>query len=69
VDEKAVLNFCKSVEVMNIDAGPDEVLAAKLGRKRTPHEEHPLTPNLKYIVRDRAHGARRVLERGWGSDP
>ena len=69
VNEKAALNFCKSVEVMNIDAGPDEVLAAKLGRKRTPHEEHPLTPNLKFIVRDRAHGARRVLERGWGSDP
>jgi hypothetical protein len=27
-----------------------------------------LTPNLKYVVRDRAHGSKRLLSRTWGAD-
>ena len=27
-----------------------------------------LTPNLKFIVRDRAHGSKRLLSRTWGAD-
>ena len=26
-------------------------------------------PNLKFVIRDKAHGTKRLLRRGWGADP
>eukprot|EP00959_Pyramimonas_sp_CCMP1952_P346890 7265527-Pyramimonas_sp.AAC.1 len=30
---------------------------------------HPLTPRLRFVVRDKAHSAKKVASRPWAADP
>ena len=56
--------FCKSTELMNTDAAPDEILANRLAGQAPKR----FLPRAKHVARDKSHGGRRLLERGWGAD-
>ncbi len=63
-DENACNNFRHAVELVNTDAAPDEVAACReQSRPSMPELRVALTPNVKVVARDRAHGSQR---RGWG---
>jgi len=72
VNEDDFNNFCKSVELINVDAAPDEILAAYEGKKSEPGSS-ALTPMARFVARDKSHGARRKVNRGergagaWGN--
>ena len=75
VDESLVQHIRECVLSTTIDAAGNEVAAVQ--DSAAPLEVHcqhlaegeTLFPNHKLIVRDRAHGTRRVLERPWRADP
>ena len=49
-------DFCHRVELINVDAAPDELLSADMGRTSG------LTPRARLVARDKSHGARRTGE-------
>ena len=52
--------FRMAVELVNTDAAADEVAASReQSRPPLPHVHDALTPRVKVVARDRAHGAPR----------
>lgn len=51
-------------EAIAVDSAENEVVAA-----RDLCRNGSFLPNCKYLLRDGAHSARRVLSRGWAADP
>ena len=59
-----------SVLCITVDSAGDEVLSGEM--MRTPSlspTQLALTPNLKFVIRDKTHGSRRVISRPWAADP
>ncbi len=57
----------QKIEAVCVDSAFNEVKSARL--MKTCPRGHPAAPNLKCIVRDRAHASRRVVSRPWRADP
>ena len=52
--------FRMAVELVNTDAAPDEIAAAReQSRPSLPEVHAALTPTVKVVARDRAYGAQR----------
>ena len=49
-----------AIHMVTVDAAANEVLAAELMRLPINEILAPLTPNLKIVLRDKAHGSRRT---------
>lgn len=63
LDQKLLLHLQDIVEVIVVDEAANEAKAANIGRGRraSAMELEPITPNLKFVARDKAHGYRRNL--------
>ena len=61
VDSKLLEHLCAIIEVVAVDEESAELKAADIGRGRRASalELRPITPNLKFTTRDKAHGFRR----------
>ena len=57
-----------SVFAITTDAAADEMLASKMGATLSAHRLANLTPNLQFIMFDKAHASRRVTASPWASD-
>ena len=60
-----------SVTSITVDSASDELLASELMRSRqvkVSQEMQTLTPNLKFVVRDKTHASRRITSRPWQAD-
>ena len=62
-DQSLFDESCKKVEAISIDSAENEVVSAT-DMKDTGH-----FPNCKFILRDSAHCARRLMSRLWKADP
>lgn len=56
------------VEAVCVDSASNEINAARY-MARPPDGSPPVTPNLKLIIRDKAHASRRLISRPWACDP
>ena len=66
-DEGLLRHFCQVTELLNGDGASDEQRSIRLlssVRGGTP----PVFPNIKVLVRDCTHGARRLTQRPWTVD-
>jgi hypothetical protein len=54
--------------MITVDAAGDEVLAGEMMRKVMPSMIENITPNLQCVIRDKAHGSRRLMSRPWHAD-
>lgn len=66
-DEGLLRHLCQVTELLNGDGASDEQRSIRLlssARGGTP----PVFPNIKVLVRDCAHGARRLTSRPWTVD-
>ena len=52
-----------------VDSASNEIVAAQDMAASQPGRDFAQLPNHKLIVRDRAHGSRRTLQRPWAADP
>ena len=59
-------HFRESVVAIAVDAAADEVTSAEL--MRSSWDGPALTPNLRFVLRDKAHGSRRITSRPWKCD-
>eukprot|EP00974_Lingulodinium_polyedra_P060691 5850992-Lingulodinium_polyedra.AAC.1 len=59
-------HFLSIIEAACVDAASSETKPARL--MKTSPATKPLAPNLKAVVRDRAHAARRLLSRPRAAD-
>ena len=59
-DEVSYSRFCSSVEMINIDAAADEVLAAQEEHQPSLPLVAPLLENCKHVIRDKSHGCQRT---------
>lgn len=61
IDEELLTHLQQIIEVIAVDEEAAEVKAADIGRGRRASalELVPITPNLKFVTRDKAHGFRR----------
>ena len=60
----------RNIVCITIDSAGDEVLASEMMRSSTlSNTAIRATPNLKFVIRDKAHGTKRLVSRGWGADP
>ena len=62
--DKTLLSHLQNiVEVIVVDEAANESKAANIGRGRraSAMDLEPITPNLKFVARDKAHGYRRKL--------
>lgn len=60
----------KSIEAFISDAASDEIRAGHmLAGQSTSSMYAPRLPNLQVVGRDKPHGTRRMLSRGWKADP
>ena len=68
--KKQLLNHLRrSVTTITVDAAGDEVLSCEMMRSSVLSAmQKRATPNLKYVIRDKTHGSRRLISRGWGAD-
>ncbi|CAE7237118.1 unnamed protein product [Symbiodinium sp. CCMP2456] len=58
-----------AVTSLSVDAAQDEVVSAELMRAKALNATiQKLTPNLRFIVRDKAHSSRRITQRPWSAD-
>ena len=48
-----------------VDSAADELLAGEIGTREVSSDLRPITPNCRVILRDKAHAARRPLNRPW----
>jgi hypothetical protein len=64
MDVKLLTHLREIIEVIAVDEEAAEVKAADIGRGRRASalELQPITPNLKFVTRDKAHGFRRQSE-------
>ena len=53
----------RRVHIITVDSAADEVLAAEMGRKPVLDLMAPVMPNLRIVLRDKAHASRRMLGR------
>ena len=51
-----------------VDVVADEVLASEIMRMPALASLGNMTPNLRFIQRDKAHGGRRIMKRPWRAD-
>ena len=59
-DSEGYNSFRIAVELINTDAAPDEIAAAReQSIPSAPDLRAALTPNVRAIARDRAHGSQR----------
>ena len=58
-DTLAMKNILSKVEVVNVDAAPDE-LAAAFEAQHSTAKESAIMPHGRFTVRDKSHGARRT---------
>ena len=58
----------KSVIGLTCDSAADEILAAEMMRDADLAQSTAMTPNLRYIIRDKAHASRRLISRPWSVD-
>ena len=65
LDQKLLLHLQDIVEVIVVDEADNEAKAADIGRGRraSAMELEPITPNLKFVARDKAHAYRRNLHK------
>ena len=60
----------KSVICLAVDSASDELLSAEMMRSSVlSPSQRILTPNLRFVLRDKAHASRRVVSRPWAADP
>ena len=61
IDVELLAHMQQIIEVIAVDEEAAEVKAADIGRGRraSAFELAPITPNLKFVTRDKAHGFRR----------
>ena len=64
-----VERLCSRIEAICVDSASNETKSARLMRRLGPGDRTPLAPNLKAIIRDRAHASRRIISRPWKADP
>ena len=58
-----------TVTSVTVDSAADEVLSAELMRSSVLNaSQKELTPNLRFVLRDRAHSSRRITSRPWHAD-
>ena len=57
-----------AVICVSIDSASDETLSAELMRSSLLSTGRVLTPNLKWVVKDKAHASRRIVSRPWAVD-
>ena len=62
LDSRLFKHIIKHVECFTADAAGDEQLAGRLLASSA------LFPRLRLVIKDRAHGSRRLTSRGWGAD-
>jgi hypothetical protein len=65
--EKLLKHIREKVEAVCVDSASNETKAAAAMRNASADAE-AVTPNLKVIIRDRAHASRRLLSRPWKAD-
>jgi hypothetical protein len=59
----------ESVMCITADSASDEILSAEIMRPNTLAGLHgALTPNLRFVLRDKAHASRRIISRPWSAD-
>jgi hypothetical protein len=59
----------ESVMCIAVDSASDETLSAEIMRPNTLAGLHgALTPNLRFVFRDKAHASRRIINRPWSAD-
>ena len=58
-----------TVEATIVDAASDEVIATKMLATGSAEEMHKVFQNHRLMVRDKAHGSRRILYRPQRADP
>ena len=63
IDTNLLTHLKDKVEVIIVDEEAAELKAADIGRGRrmSALELEPITPNLKFVARDKAHGYRRTV--------
>jgi hypothetical protein len=55
---------------ITVDSAGDEVLASEIMRSSAlSNSNRRATPNLKYVIRDKAHGSKRLVSRSFAADP
>ena len=65
-DSEGYNSFRNAVELINTDAAPDEIAAAReQSIPSAPELRAALTPNVRAIARDRAHGSQRCPHTVW----
>ena len=57
--ETGFKQFAAAVELINTDAAPDEIAACREQSKPSLQCMPALTPNIKVVARDKAHGSQR----------
>ena len=62
-------HLCNITEAISIDSAENEVCASNDTRWDPVDASGALTPNCKFLLRDAAHSARRVLGRLFSADP
>lgn len=69
VKKRLLKHLRRSVTTITVDSAGDEVLSGEMMRSSVLSAMHTrATPNLKYVIRDKTHGSRRLVSRGWGAD-
>ena len=58
----------QSVTTITVDSAADEVVSSELMRTALTPGQKLLTPNLRFVVRDKAHSSRRITSRPWAAD-
>ena len=70
VKKHTLKNMRRAIRVLTVDAAGDEVLSGEMMRSATlAGTQRRLTPNLQFLNRDKTHGSRRIISRGWSADP
>ena len=69
VKKKLFKHLRYAVTTITTDSAADEMLCAEMMRSSSLSAmRRRLTPKLKFVIRDRAHGSKRLVSRGWGAD-
>ena len=62
-------SLCQKTHAITVDSAGDEVLSSEMMRSAALSSmRRALTPNLKFVIRDRTHGSKRLLSRAWAAD-
>jgi len=58
----------QSVTTITVDSAADQVVSSELMRAALTPGQKLLTPNLRFVVRDKTHSSRRITSRPWAAD-